>query len=63
MRLLSDPHEGVRYEAARHPRLPARTLVELLRDLESAQEAARHPAIPVAVMRRMAAATPAHVPR
>ncbi|SMF44627.1 hypothetical protein [Streptomyces sp. Amel2xC10] len=63
VRLLSDPHQGVRYEAARHPRLPARTLAELLRDPESAQEAARHPGIPVAVMRRMAAATPEHVPR
>ncbi|MEU2297132.1 PE-PGRS family protein [Streptomyces antibioticus] len=63
VRLLSDPHEGVRYEAARHPRLPARTMADLLRDPESAQEAARHPGIPVAVMRRMAEATPERVPR
>ncbi|MFJ9803922.1 hypothetical protein [Streptomyces wuyuanensis] len=38
----------------RHGRLPARTLVRLLRDLRTVRDALANPAIPVAVMRRMA---------
>ena len=53
-RLLEDPHEHIRSAAARHPHLPARILVQLLRQgTGSAETAARNPALPVEVMRRM----------
>lgn len=51
--MLDDPHERIRRAAAMHPQLPARVLVQLLRDTDTAQAAAQHPALPVAVMERM----------
>lgn len=42
-----------RHAAARHPGLPARVLVRLLRDTGTAQSAARHPAMPLPVMEQM----------
>ncbi|MEU2492029.1 hypothetical protein [Streptomyces sp. NPDC007883] len=54
MRLLDDPHAWVRVTAVRHGRLPARTLVRLLRDRKTFRGALVNPTIPVAVMRRMA---------
>ncbi|MFF9787624.1 hypothetical protein [Streptomyces nigrescens] len=51
--MLDDPHEHIRHAAARHPQLPARVLVQLLRDTDTAQTAARHPSLPVAVMEQM----------
>ncbi|WTT25978.1 PE-PGRS family protein [Streptomyces canus] len=53
-RLLEDPHEHIRSAAARHPHMPARILVQLLRQgTGSAEAAAQNPALPVEVMRRM----------
>ncbi|MFG2530072.1 hypothetical protein [Streptomyces sp. NPDC048516] len=53
VRMLDDGHERVRHAAAMHPQLPARVLVQLLRDTDTAQAAAQHPMLPVAVMERM----------
>ncbi|MFB6943247.1 PE-PGRS family protein [Streptomyces sp. NPDC060286] len=53
VRLLDDPHERVRNAAARHPGLPARVLIRLLRDADTAQAAAQHPALPIPVMEQM----------
>ncbi|MFI7294778.1 hypothetical protein [Streptomyces sp. NPDC050121] len=47
------PYRAVRDAAGRHPGLPARVLVGLLRDTETAEQAARHPGLPVPVVRRM----------
>ncbi|OSY42620.1 hypothetical protein CP981_36945 [Streptomyces platensis] len=53
VRMLDAPREHIRHAAARHPHLPARVLIQLLRDTDTAQPAARHPTLPVAVMRQM----------
>ncbi|GAA3805891.1 hypothetical protein ACFS5L_03640 [Streptomyces phyllanthi] len=53
VRLLDDPRATVRHTATTHPRLPARVLVRLLRDRDTAGTAARNPALPVPVMHRM----------
>ncbi|MEE1804462.1 translation initiation factor 2 [Streptomyces sp. JV176] len=53
-RLSRDPAPEIRAGAARHPRLPAGRLMELLDgDEEQARSAAANPALPVAVMRRL----------
>ncbi|MER7684102.1 hypothetical protein [Streptomyces sp. NPDC097610] len=44
---LDGPHEHIRGAAARHPGLPARVPIRLLRDRDTAQDAARHPVLPV----------------
>ncbi|GAA0659310.1 hypothetical protein GCM10010193_07670 [Kitasatospora atroaurantiaca] len=54
-RLSTDPAPEVRADAARHPRLPLRRLIELLDDEELAHEAAANPALPPAVMHRLVA--------
>ncbi|MCD2469097.1 PE-PGRS family protein [Streptomyces sp. MBT42] len=53
VRLLDDPCERVQRAAARHPRLPARTLVPLLRTRDTAYTAARNPGLPEPVIARM----------
>ncbi|MFB7830824.1 PE-PGRS family protein [Streptomyces sp. NPDC056056] len=53
VRLLDDPYERVQRAAAQHPRLPARTLVTLLRTRDTAYAAARNPGLPEPVIARM----------
>ncbi|MFI6700546.1 translation initiation factor 2 [Streptomyces sp. NPDC050509] len=52
-RLSRDPAPEIRAGAARHPRLPAGRVLELLADEEPARSAAANPALPVPVMRRL----------
>ncbi|MFJ9952125.1 hypothetical protein [Kitasatospora sp. NPDC091207] len=54
--LSADPDPDVRADAARHPRLSPRRLVELLDDEELAHEAAANPALPPPVLDRLVAA-------
>ncbi|WP_329275052.1 HEAT repeat domain-containing protein [Streptomyces sp. NBC_00691] len=53
VRLLDDPYEHVRHAAARHPGLPARRLIPLLRNRDTAYAAARNPGLPEPVVARM----------
>jgi len=53
VRLLDDPHEYVRDAASLHPAPPARVVVRLLRDADTAQSAARAPALPLPVVEEM----------
>ncbi|WP_245234440.1 PE-PGRS family protein [Streptomyces flavochromogenes] len=53
VRLLDDPYDRVRGAATRHPRLPARTLVPLLHNKDSAYAAAQNPGLPEPVIARM----------
>ncbi|GAA4983833.1 hypothetical protein [Kitasatospora paranensis] len=55
-RLSADPDPDVRADAARHPRLPARRLAELLDDEELAHAAAANPALPLPVQHGLLAA-------
>ncbi|MFF2203608.1 hypothetical protein [Streptomyces sp. NPDC058145] len=43
----------MRHAAARHSRLPARVVVRLLRDPDTAETAAQHSSLPVPVMEQM----------
>ncbi|MEU1511736.1 hypothetical protein ABZ490_06190 [Streptomyces sp. NPDC005811] len=57
-RLTRDPDAGVRAVFARHPRLPAARLAELLDDEELVQHAAANPALGVDAIRELVAALP-----
>ncbi|MEV0531874.1 hypothetical protein [Kitasatospora sp. NPDC050463] len=55
-RLSADPDPDVRADAARHPRLSLRRLIELLDDEELAYKAAANPALPPPMLHRLVAA-------
>ncbi|MFE0044559.1 PE-PGRS family protein [Streptomyces albireticuli] len=50
---LDDPSGAVRRTAVLHPHLPARVLIRLLRDVETAETAAANPSLLVGAMREM----------
>ncbi len=62
VRLLDDPHGHIRHAAFWHARFPARVVVRLLRDPDTAEPAARHPSLPVPVMQRMLQLLQLHPP-
>ncbi|MFI5816217.1 hypothetical protein ACIA7S_35425 [Streptomyces sp. NPDC051643] len=53
IRMLDDPHHGIRDEAATDPRLPTRVLATLPHDTATATGAATSPAIPETVMHHL----------
>ncbi|MFF7964910.1 hypothetical protein ACFZC3_06035 [Streptomyces sp. NPDC007903] len=53
IRMLDDPHHGVRDQAAADPRLSTRVLTTLLHNAATALAAAANPAVPETVMHHL----------